>query len=205
MAGQHNELRRGELSAAVKKALGDSRGGGIERYSETLTPVLDPWSLPEWAFLRGERLAGGRVALAAGAATELGQVALVSPIGLGYIVVVEQATVDVPVATQIIVQMGTEVGFASLTTVSGGANVDTRWANVTEPIARMRSLAFPSSALGVGFWQHTIPALTPIDLLSVPVVLHPGFGINVCSIDDAAAIRVSYRWRERKAYTGELV
>lgn len=206
MGDVHNELRRGDLSNALTAAVGDSRGrGGIERYGETLVPIIDLWRQPEWAFLRRERLSGGRMALAAGAATELGQVALINPAGSGMIVVVEQATVDIPVAGQVVVQMGSAAGFGVLTTASSPANVDTRFANTTEPMAQLRGLAFASSALGVIFWQHTIAALTPVELLSSPVVLSPGFGINVVNLDDAAAVRVSYRWRERTAYKGELV
>lgn len=53
----HNQLTRGPWSSAIQAALGDSKAeGGIERYGETLTPIVDLWSQPEFAFLRVEHL-----------------------------------------------------------------------------------------------------------------------------------------------------
>jgi hypothetical protein len=53
----HNELKGNQfLSRALKKALGvNDPEGGLERFSETLTPVIDLWRLPEWEYLRSER------------------------------------------------------------------------------------------------------------------------------------------------------
>lgn len=56
MGKLHNELRRGPWSAAVTAALGDTREGGVERFSESLQPIMDIWSRPEWAILRREQL-----------------------------------------------------------------------------------------------------------------------------------------------------
>lgn len=56
MGKLHNELRRGPWSAAVTAALGDTREGGVERFSESLQPVMNIWDLPEWAILRREQL-----------------------------------------------------------------------------------------------------------------------------------------------------
>lgn len=59
MASVHNQLSRGPWTAAIKAALGVSRSdGGIERFGETLQPVFDLWSRPEWRLLRGEYIWG---------------------------------------------------------------------------------------------------------------------------------------------------
>lgn len=51
MGKLHNELRRGPWSAAISSALGDTREGGVERFGETLTPVVNIWERPDWAVL----------------------------------------------------------------------------------------------------------------------------------------------------------
>jgi hypothetical protein len=64
----HNALHHlTELQAGYRAALGemDEQFSGIERAGETLLPTLDLWGLPEWAILRGEQLALGRLSVAA--------------------------------------------------------------------------------------------------------------------------------------------
>lgn len=57
MAGTHNALTRGPLGRALKEALGDSKSeGALERFGETMQPVMDLWGRPEWAILRNESL-----------------------------------------------------------------------------------------------------------------------------------------------------
>lgn len=59
MGQGHNELRRGEFSRAIKALVGDSDSeSGLERFGETLQPIIDLWNLPEMHLLRGERLFG---------------------------------------------------------------------------------------------------------------------------------------------------
>jgi hypothetical protein len=60
--GIHNELRRGPFSRATKAALGDTTAeGGVERYGETMQPVLDLWARDEFGYLRSEYLFGERL------------------------------------------------------------------------------------------------------------------------------------------------
>ena len=87
MSRLHNALTRGAISDALKRAVGDTRSqGGVERYSETLEPVLDLWSRPEWAILRDEILWGGASTQAA-VAGELSFVAVINPLGSGMLTV----------------------------------------------------------------------------------------------------------------------
>lgn len=92
MAEIHNQLRRGGWSKALKNALGDSQGeSGIERYGETLTPVIDIWSQPEWSFLRNETLFSARIVRAADAAN-VSIIGLSLPLASKFIVIVEGIT-----------------------------------------------------------------------------------------------------------------
>lgn len=52
----HNELRRAaRIANAVKAILGDTDSdNGLERFSETLQPVVNLWDRIEWATLAGE-------------------------------------------------------------------------------------------------------------------------------------------------------
>ena len=59
MAHVHNALHHfTALQAAYRAALGedDASFNGIERAGETLTPIFDLWSRPDWAVLRDEVL-----------------------------------------------------------------------------------------------------------------------------------------------------
>jgi hypothetical protein len=91
----HNELRRaGQLQRAALIALGVSDpDAGIERLGETLTPVIDLWSRPEWLGLLGIYRWAGRRASAALAAN-LSHVGVTNPTASNSIVVVEYAAVD---------------------------------------------------------------------------------------------------------------
>lgn len=87
----HNQISRGDLTAAATRALGVTKNeGGVERYSETVEIVMNPWGMPEWASLRGE-YQGATREVVAGVAAELGMIAIVSPASSGLLVVVEYA------------------------------------------------------------------------------------------------------------------
>lgn len=199
----HNQLLRGGLSAALRNAL-DAREGGIERFGETLDPVIDLWRLPEWAFLRGERICGAAVTVNAGAATECSAVALRNPANSGMLAVVEYAIVSLTTAAGVQCQMASEAAVdAVLATDTVGVNLDTRFANQTNPVCFLSSGATPAIPIGVRFAFPTRP--TYFDTPEVAgVVLSPGFCLVIQNPDDAAAIHVAYRWRERKANKGEL-
>jgi hypothetical protein len=79
MADIHNALTRGSFSNALKSLLGATKDpGGIERYGETLTPVIDLWRRPEASFLRQEYLFTLHLALGA-VAGELNAIAVCCP------------------------------------------------------------------------------------------------------------------------------
>lgn len=208
MAQIHNELRKGTLSEAIKRALGVTRSeGGVERFGETVTPIVHPWGLPEWAYLRGEALAGGQRFEAAAGATFLGSVALVNPAASKYLVVVTMATYQVAVAANVRVGLDTEAAIvAVLPTTTIGSFADTRWSRTgIGPIARIRSGA-PAAALGsiLCFDNTTTIDTRALSIGEEKIVLSPGFGIVLQNQDDNAGFTVAYAWRERLAYPGEL-
>lgn len=202
----HNQLYRGAFSAALKNAVGDQKGeGGLERYGETLTPVVDLWSLPEWAFLRGERRVGGGFVQAAGGATTLAAIAVVNPANSNFLVTFEVVRAQVPALAACTLALHTAAAIeAALTTVIIANNIDTRFGNVNDPVAKVRS-GGPVGSLGVFLSRVTFPAGLPDEFPeAVGIVLSPGFGLVVQNTDDAAEVRANFVWRERAAFPGEL-
>jgi hypothetical protein len=206
----HNELRRGGLSAALTRAVGDMRGaGGLERYGETMTPVLDLWRQPEWAFLRGEALVSVGVGVNAVAA-ENGFAAIINPAGSGMLIVVEEAGIDaggLAASTVLNVQGNTEaVIAATLTTVVTGNVRDTRNFATTGTYARgVIRTGTDAGAVGVSLESVRQPAGNMVYArVSVPNVLHPGFGFVIGLGTVNTAFTANFKWRERRAFPAEL-
>lgn len=199
MAKVHNQISRGELSKAVTAGLGISKPdvGGLERFSETLDVVMNPWGMPEWAFLRGERLQGFAASVGA-IAGEFGAAALINPAGSNAIIVVE----SVLALVGYVVQLAQEATWAAtLTTVlPGGIFRDTRWPpTALGGAARIRTGSDASNALGTSIdIQRSTPSI------ALPVVLSPGWGLAVFSDTVNIVLPYMFAWRDRRAYPGEL-
>jgi hypothetical protein len=207
VAQVHNELRRGVLSDAMGRAVGDSRGGGIERYGETLTPVLDLWGLAEFFYLRAERLVCASRAGPAVAA-ENAAVALVNPAGSGALLVVEAITLDagaLAASTVLSVVINTEANIlATLGTPAFGISRDVRFVGQGLTIGYTvagTDPAFPGSSLE----SVRVPAGNmPKAETSVPMVLPAGFGVVAVLGTQNQSDIVNFKWRERRAYKPEL-
>lgn len=205
MAGLHNELQRDVgLLAAFQAALGEKseRFTGLERAGETLTPIIDLWSKPEWADLRGERLA---VLNRAGPAVagELGAVAVLCP--SGSIVVVEEATLDpggLAASTVMTLSLVTEAAIlATLATPSAGISRDSRDTTVTRTTTVAGSHA---TQIGSVAESVRVPAGNmPISRM-VPWVLSPGFGLVMMLGTANTSFLANFKVRERRALPGEL-
>jgi len=80
MAGLHNAIKYGgQLLKGLAFAVGvDPQESGVERLGETLTPTIDPWTMPEWAYLRAERLIASAFDIV-GAAGTVPEVMLYNP------------------------------------------------------------------------------------------------------------------------------
>jgi len=208
----HNALPRGTLSAALARALGDTVGeDGLERYGETLTPVLDLWRRPEWEYLRGELLAG--FARSSGAvAGELSAIALVNPTGSGRVYVVETITAYLAVQLNISVVIALEgVIAATLGVVAATSSLDTRWRDPVTGADRTTGIVYSGSdAVGIAgqVERFTPPAganQSGRARTTLPAILQPGWGIACVGQTANNAIEISVRYRERVALPGELV
>ena len=205
----HNQLP-GPFSEAANRATGRIREGGLERLSEELSCGLDLWGLPEFFYLRREAHAGFGILVAAGAATTFASCAVISPAALDLLVCVDLVTA-IPPAVSVPVRLALETEsaiVAALGTATVGSLKDTRWVKpgiASSPQAIIRH-GTTAVTLGSTFWRAGITANLNLDIPSVRgVVLSPGFGLVVQTTDDAAALEVSIQWRERRAFSGELV
>lgn len=206
MGAIHNELRRTPLSYALTRAVGDSQGaGGLERYGETLTPVLDLFSQPEWAYLRKEWLCT-LIMTQTAVAAEYSIGGLANPAGSGLIVVVDAASF-----------------YSSGANLSGSLNRVTEAAALATLVAYgrgtsrdTRSPTLPGMAYGVyGTDAGTVGAQMESALSvagsqigkfasALPFILSPGQALlaQVGTVNITA--QFMFRYRERKAFPGEL-
>lgn len=202
MGTLHNELRYAvELQRAYRIAFGEAGSWGLERGGETLQPHVDLWSLPEWARLRHEELASRTVLRAAGAAGTLAVVLIRVPTDL--LVVVEAIHVVGAVAGDVIT-----IGLmsnAAAQTVTDGATRDSRW-NRSSFLSQVRL----ESGVPVGgltpnqLEQLVLDSTVQADSRVVPIIVRGGHQLVVEQSNDAAAMRVTFKWRSRRAYPGEL-
>lgn len=206
----HNELRKGALSAGLTRALGAMRGdSGLERFGETMQPVIDLWRLPEWSFLRTERLCAYARSVAANAAGFTG-IALANPLLSGganntLIIVVEAITVQT-VATQELGIYGAADSTADLTNSSFGFTRDQRPLDavirVSQGVVRYANtpVAVPANHDIVEF-VRTAGAAAPYAeaKVSLPYVLMPGRMLTIYTSAVNLAVTANFKWRERRA------
>lgn len=205
MGQQHNELRRGGgvIGYAMSQAVGDSRGGGIERYGETLTPTLDLWSLPEWAYLRAEKLACFPVTQAA-VAGEFSAAGLLNPAGSGQLAVVEKFMCDQSGTLIFQLQSCTQAQVATLATVVKGNGRDRRWQGGGALTAcDVISGSDPTTTLGFNLDQVRAPGNTTIGFNTLPVVVPPGFALVAVALTNNTGVTFIMSWRERAAFPSE--
>lgn len=215
MASVHNELQRGTLSAAVTRALGSMRGGGgLERFGETLQPVMDIWSLPEWAYLRTETLGAGTRVAAVGANN--GAIALGNPLTSRSLVVIEAVRV-LPVTAgfdTFDVYLATDSTVA-LTASQATQRRDERPADDAGGVTARNCRAV------IRYSDGTIAAIPPDwgtafergvfsstlegrELLTPPVILPPGRMLVIYDVDTASSFSATFRFRERAYVQDEL-
>lgn len=207
MGQVHNEIRKGTLSEAVQRALGVTRSeGGVERFGETIQPIMHPWGLPEWAYLRKEKLCAiSRVA--APVAGEFGYSAIINPANSELIAVIETVGVQPgAVALNVTLQMQTEAAILSTLTVASKGNVrDRRWPQPFS-LCDVASGTDVSSGIGVTLEIGQVPVIqTWLFAAALPIVLTPGWGVLAGAQTVNVQIVVNFGWRERQAYPGELV
>jgi hypothetical protein len=206
----HNQISRSaELTAAVTAALGITKvEGGVERFSETVDLVMNLWGMPEWAFLRTERLCA-RSLFQTAVAAEFSMIALLNPVGSGHLAVVEAAHSS-QVNSKF--QCCTE---AELATLAGRTQVaharDRRWgrgalsaAGAFNSTCVVANGTDPTEALNAsGIFFETISVLGQ-PAACVPVVLNPGHAFVISGSTVNTSLFGNLVWRERRAYPSEL-
>lgn len=191
----HNGLHtNAQLLAAFRKAIGelDPSFTGVERFGETLTPVMDLWSLPEWALLRGEILyARAPIPVPAGGAGVFSAVELVNPAGSGILAVVTSLRNQSGVVGLF---TGLDVGPAlGAVGTDRGVPVDSR----ANALAEISSCTVVRGALAgtVSLPQERIAAAG--GLAVSPYIISPGFKLFVIADTANLALTVTLTWLER--------
>lgn len=209
----HNQLPTSNpVSQALCRAVGDDVGTeGIERYGETLSPVIDLWHQPEWALLRGDYLVAAHLN-AGPVAGEYSNVALVNPAGSGMLAVVEEVTVYCANACLFILSRATEAVIAGTLAVQNPGYVrDSRSATPSfvatgGPVMYQGTDAAAPFAGQLWLTEESCAAASHARFgAGLPVILSPGHGLIVEAETLNIAIRANFTWRQRKALRGELV
>lgn len=213
MARLHNQLYRGTWSSALKNLVGDPKGeGGLERYGETLTPIVNLWGRAEFAYLREETLLADFLNSAAVAA-EFSFVGWGVPLASGRIAVIEKVNCRTGAASAFLGHAPRSVVAATGTLAAGSAlNRDTRFAK--DPGVTIRGSGLerwtgsdPGATLGgnieeivslAGANQPYTPALTP------PYVLKPGAVLYVIGLTVNVSVQCNMSGFARNAFPGEL-
>lgn len=205
----HNAIKYGtSLLRGYSRAtgLGEDEEGTV-RLGETLTPVLDFWSQPEWAFSRGEIPGVTRVVKNA-VAGEFGIIGLLVPAASRRrIVVVELVKIASIVAGTCFLEVCTEAQINALTAAAQtvGSTRDTR-AGFDTASQTISGSAVAQTAGGRQLDVALSTAGGPGGLYdaAVPFVLSPGFALAAVGRAANEQIIVTFRYREREAFPGEL-
>lgn len=199
MGHVHNALDRAtELVRGFRRAVGlTGPEGGVERFGETLTPVMDIWSQPIWATLRGDWLQWGRANVAAGGAGTRSIVRLRPVANSGRLLVVVHF---IDCGEPFNIQNGLAV---DLPTAQSIGQRDTR-----NPGDNRVVLTSDNTAAAAGTNRFTVHA-TPFRYQGPPIVCHTdGDGTNSGAVSiqattDNSALDVAIAWSIHEAFPGE--
>lgn len=201
----HNALHHfTDLQAAYRKAVGEAAAdfNGIERAGETLTPTLNMWERPEWAFLRREALINAYHEQAA-VALEVSFVGLRNPAGSGYLAVVQHVAFFTGVLATIQLTQGVIIA----TDVDGSEQViarDTRWPLPgATPVVKIHG-AGAALVGNDGFRRWIVPNSTTQLESDYEHVLHPGHELRFYVTSVNIELRCQIIGYARKALPGEL-
>jgi len=205
----HNAIK---AAGQFLKAIGISVGlgaeeEGVSRLGETLTPIFNPWELPETAYLRGERLEAGVFDVTGGAAT-IPEVLLFNPVGSRLLGVVTRlhwtwiTTLGAFFTYRLFRGVALPGGFVAL----NSGPVDTRSGQLIAAPAAGLVLAQAANAAragGLEFDSWTVPVNIGVEDLE-PVILSPGTGLSFGSqVVGVQRFIGGIRWRERVMLPGE--
>jgi len=206
----HNELRRGPFSAAMTAAIGDTRGGGIERFGETLTPVLNLWDRPEWAYLRKEILFSDFLSSNA-LAGEFSAAAWSLPVNSKALMIVEAVTARSGAAS---VFLGSNLRSVIAGTLAlGGGSVINRDQRVQDrpdvtPIRVIEIERWTGTDIGNTLGGNAEEVMTTAAaysrFISPPWVIRPGGAIYVIGQTVNNSVQANIAGYYRQALNGEL-
>lgn len=206
----HNQLNRGNWSEALKRSLGATKSeGGIERYGETLTPVINLWSLPEWAFLRAEYLFASSLVRAADAAN-MSVVGVMLPVASKNVLIIDSVSGRNSTATgNLILSM---VDRATIAALGGFALANPPFLRDQRAHPTVGSQAAPvetfTALSGVtvnGTMENlAFPTTDDRDFRAPPLIVRPGGAAFVQGAAINQQIVVEFVGRVRPAQLGEL-
>jgi len=198
MTPQHNAIKYG---TDVLRGIGNAVGlGDLEegtgRLGETLQPVLNVWDLPEWSFLRHERL-GAQMGQTGAVVGEFSMFALNNSTGSGYLVIVETVR-DMNTGARRLLQMASaaDVASASLGASANGILRDRRPSVTNNPTIASTQQGSHTALIGQSIDQ--LEAITSlVDFVALPVILAPGDSLVVAGAAVNTSLSGGFWWRER--------
>jgi len=197
----HNALHHAtRLQDALRVAINESDASfnGLERAGETLTPVLDLWSRPEWALPRGEVWCARKLVVAAGGAGLFASVELVNGAGSGILTVV-RAIRATGSGVDISIDSGVALGVVS---TNRGIPIDGRF-SVVGPASKS-TLVVGQLAAGATNAQDIVLGTVSGVESRYPYVLPPGRKLFMVAAAANTGITVTVLFSERLAGDAEL-
>lgn len=204
----HNQLNRDVWTKAIKAALGHSKSeGGIERFGETLTPIIDLWEMPEWAFLRNDQ-PWSTFLFQTLIAAEFSTVGVSVPAASNFVLVVEKIRARSSAAS-IFLQMPLRSTIAATLTQQTNAFArDNRFVaqGQAAPTGPVETWAGSDAApLNSNMDEVIASATTYQDFLSPPWIVRPGTGLVVQGATVNVAVGAIFVGRVHQGFPGELV
>jgi len=167
--------------------------GGVERLGETLTPVVDLWSRPEWALLRDERWGAGTAVEVAGGVGIVSHVQLFNPAGSGVLCVVHSISTMQTVNVWLL--------DTALATPRNTSPIDGRLDLSSTGIGLRCRVRSTVNAGSLGTQISRLASGSHIK--EIPMVLFPGNGIHVTTTADNLDLVASFVFYERPLLPGE--
>ncbi len=194
----HNALSRGGVSAAVKNFLGvQDPESGVERFGETLTPVLNLWEQPEGAYLRREGLYSA--VRSVGPVAGSNSVLALRNDSNELLLMVTLGACNAAYFVLVIANIAAEIVGAAASALAC-TNRDTRWRLGTgEATSRARSLAYTVAGSG-----GSLVGLHPAnETFRYPVVVGPGASLLIESQAVNIGMTGFIQFSERQLYPAE--
>jgi len=197
VASIHNELRKyTALLRAFKDAMGSTdQQFGVERFGETLQPIIDMWRREDWSALFGEQLIWDTINSPINGVLN-SWAAVFSPAGSGLIMTIDAWAVQSNANTL-------QAGSLAQATVAAGTlgNADARDRRYGSSSVSPARTSFGAGALLLAAsWQ---PLLNNI-IYPVPVVLTPGSNFAVQETTISIGVNLSFMGRVRRGFPEEL-